>query len=620
VDERRVAAVRGELAQLPLSVVLKIDQLADEFESEWQLGKNPDINSYVRQVEAAGDLAKTTLESHLRELQTELSSAKLSLGQTPANTSNLTSAAIAADALPLQIPDEGEPITLGEYRLLGKLGSGGMGVVYKALHTKLDCLVAMKFPRFSEVLDSQAAARFLRESRLIARLKHANIVRAFDAGESPYGPFLVTEFVAGETVEALVQREGPLPFDECISLTMQAVKGLGYAHSQGVIHRDIKPSNLLIDGAGLLQVVDFGLAKTYKGNLLGRDNSQAAEQTVRGIFLGTVGYAAPEQLIPDEPVDQRADIYALGCVMYFLLTGKPAHEGSLSDRLLAKQNTADSVPQLPLGQTSPGFGKLWRRMVAEVPDDRQISMSEVEQELETELVAWEQGKRSSAPARHSYWALPLVLATVALITWGVVRLQREQKPNIAKLKGPVPVRAEAPFGAKQGQQFQQQWADYLDLPVRVENSIGMRLVLIPAGEFEMGLSGTPQPAPLPPPGDWRYLEPELIKQEQLPRHRVVLTKAYYFGETEVTYNQFRQFAEASGYVTDVERTKGWGKEDRGWLRRTGYSWKSAGQWIIEDQHPVSNVTWNNAVALCNWLSKHDAGLKLATALEPQASV
>jgi hypothetical protein len=120
VDERRVAAVRGELAQLPLSVVLKIDQLADEFESEWQLGKNPDINSYVRQVEAAGDLAKTTLESHLRELQTELSSAKLSLGQTPANTSNLTSAAIAADALPLQIPDEGEPITLGEYRLLGK--------------------------------------------------------------------------------------------------------------------------------------------------------------------------------------------------------------------------------------------------------------------------------------------------------------------------------------------------------------------------------------------------------------------------------------------------------------------------------------------------------------------
>ncbi len=604
MDERRIAEGRSELAQLSLSVVLKIDQLADEFETELQAGRAPDISAYVRQVEPAGELAKTTLEAHLRELQTELSSSR-SPDQTPANAANLTSPTVASTAMPLPIPDENETISVGEYRLLGKLGAGGMGVVYRALHTKLDCLVAMKFPRGAEELDRRSAARFLREARLVARLKHSNIVRALDAGESRYGPFLVTEFVEGETLEALVQREGPLPFDECVRLTIQVVKALDYAHSQGVIHRDIKPSNLLIDESGVLQVVDFGLAKRNVSNVADAEEAHAADQTARGVFLGTVGYAAPEQLITDEPVDQRADIFALGCVMYFLLTGKAPHEGSLSDRLLSKQSTVDSVPQLPVGKTSPGFGKLWRRMVAEPQDERPSSMAEVEQELHQELRAWEQGKRSTAPTRRHTKAWPIAVAAVALIALAGIWWQSDPGAAGNGLAGAAPMRAVAPFDAKQGQEFQQQWADYLGVPVRVENSIGMPLVLIPAGEFEMGLSESPQPKPLPPDGDWRYRDPETIEREQLPRHRVVLTKAYYFGETEVTYGQFRKFIDASGYVTEVEKTKGWGKEDRGWLLRKGYSWKSAGQWRIEDSHPVSNVTWNDGVALCQWLSKHD---------------
>lgn len=604
MGERSVGEGPGELAKLSLSVVLKIDQLADEFESELQSGKTPDINAYVRQVEPAGALAKSTLEFHLRELQNELSSSTRSPNQTPANATNLTSPAVRSDVLPLPTPDEGTPISVGEYRLLGKLGAGGMGVVYKALHTKLDCMVAMKFPRAAEELDRGSAARFLREARLVARLKHTNIVRALDAGESRYGPFLVTEFVEGETLESLVQREGPLPFDECIKLTMQVVAALEYAHSQGVIHRDIKPSNLLIDENGVLQVVDFGLAKRNASNLADKDATHAAEQTARGVFLGTVGYAAPEQLISDEPVDQRADIFALGCVMYFLLTGKAPHEGSLSDRLLSKQSTIDSVPQLPVGRTSPGFGKVWRRMVAETQAERQSSMAEVQRELDLELQAWQQGKRSSTPKRSHNKFAPIALASLALFAGSVAWWQRANEADSSP-NSTAPSRAVAPFDAKRGQQFQQQWADYLDVPVRVQNSIGMPFVLIPAGEFEMGLSESPQPESLPPPGDWRYREPETIEQEQLPRHRVVLTKAYYFGETEVTFSQFRKFIDASGYVTEVEKSKGWGKEDRGWLLREGYSWRSAGQWRIEDNHPVSNVTWNDGVALCRWLSKHD---------------
>ena len=153
--------------------------------------------------------------------------------------------------------------------------------------------------------------------------------------------------------------------------------------------------------------------------------------------------------------------------------------------------------------------------------------------------------------------------------------------------------------------MQQQWADYLGSPVRVENSIGMRFVLVPAGEFQMGLADPMQSEPQLPEDSWRYVDPEVARQQQLPRHRVVLTSAYYFGETEVTFAQFERFVNATDYVTDAERASGWGKEDQGWLRRAGYSWKNTGQWLSKDDHPVMNVSWNDAVAFAQWLGEID---------------
>ncbi|MEX2170267.1 MAG: SUMF1/EgtB/PvdO family nonheme iron enzyme [Pirellulales bacterium] len=132
----------------------------------------------------------------------------------------------------------------------------------------------------------------------------------------------------------------------------------------------------------------------------------------------------------------------------------------------------------------------------------------------------------------------------------------------------------------------------------------MPLVLIPAGEYVMGTSRSPLLEPVPTADDWRFREPAAVLREQRP-HRVVLTKPFYLGETEVTYGQFRQFVDATGYVTDAERTRGWGKEDKGWLKRAGYSWKNTGQRVSDDRHPVMNVTWNDAVALCTWLTSHD---------------
>ena len=295
-----------------------------------------------------------------------------------------------------------------------------MGIVFKALHTKLDSLVAIKFPRFAEALDRPSALRFLREARIIGRLRHQNIVRALDAGESQYGPFLVTDFIDGETVEDLVQREGPLVFDRCLALAIQAARGLGYAHSQGVVHRDIKPSNMLIDERGTLRVVDFGLAKGAAKMTDGGDASTSATETIRGTFLGTVGYAAPEQLWTDDPIDQRADVYGLGCVMFFMLSGEAPHKGTLSERLLAHQGDSGSDVRQPVCPTSPSFAKTWRRMVAKSPADRFSTMAEVENSLQSDMQAWQHGERAKDTPKPFPRFLAAAVAGVVLLALAAV--------------------------------------------------------------------------------------------------------------------------------------------------------------------------------------------------------
>ena len=211
-----------------------------------------------------------------------------------------------------------------------RFGAGGMGVVFKAIHSRLDCVVAIKFPRFATPFDPALAARFIREAKLLGQLRHAHIVRALDAGDSPHGPYLVTEFIDGETIDSLVKRDGPLPLATALEFTRQAALALAYSHSLGIVHRDVKPSNLLVDQQGMLRIVDFGLAKPSPGN----DGLAAdGESTCFQAFLGTVAYAAPEQLQASRNVDHRADVYALGCVLYFLFTGRALQSGSLAERL-----------------------------------------------------------------------------------------------------------------------------------------------------------------------------------------------------------------------------------------------------------------------------------------------
>lgn len=568
-----------EFADLPLSTVLLIDKVADDFETAMSTGGTPSIDAYLERLHAPSDAVRDIVRQHLESIAEDHAS------------SNPASSEVNG------VESGGENTTVGEYRLVERLGAGGMGVVFKAMHTRLDCVVAIKFPRFAAPFDPSLAARFVREAKLLGQLRHEHIVRALDAGDSPHGPYLVTEFIDGETIDALVKREGPLPLSTALEFTRQAALALAFSHSLGIVHRDVKPSNLLVDRQGVLRIVDFGLAKPAPGN----DGASAdGESTFSQAFLGTVAYAAPEQLQTSRNVDHRADVFALGCVLYFLLTGRALQSGSLAERLTADERLTRLALKSALPQIPAGVEALWRRMIATAPNDRFSNISEVERELASLLASPAAISPTPAPSTRLRIIVGITFAAIAATAIAGFTHGRSTKQL-----GPPLELAIAPFTPQQAVNYQAALAKHLNRPIKTTNSIGMPLVLIPAGKFPMGQEFT-EPDPPTARGDWRSKDFATVKSEHEPVHRVLLTKPYYFGATEVTYQQFSEFVAATGHLTDAERTAGWGREDKGWVRRPGYSWKSMGQRVSQSDQPVINVSWNDAVAFCAWLTKHDS--------------
>jgi serine/threonine protein kinase len=201
-----------------------------------------------------------------------------------------------------------------ELEVLGRIGDGGMGVVFKARHIQLERLIALKVVAPDLALQEAFAERFVREARALARLQHPNIVMVYDFGERDGVYYLSMEFVDGVGLRQLVGA-GRLEPKEALALVPQICEGLQYAHDQGIVHRDIKPENILVDSQGLVKIADFGLAKLRGGN----QNWTLTRSTQ---VLGTPHYMAPEQMRAPLDVDHRADIYSLGVVLYELLTGE----------------------------------------------------------------------------------------------------------------------------------------------------------------------------------------------------------------------------------------------------------------------------------------------------------
>jgi serine/threonine protein kinase len=207
---------------------------------------------------------------------------------------------------------------LSQYKLLQKLGEGGMGSVWKALHTLLDKVVAIKLLSEQFVDDPRLVARFEREMKAVGRLEHANLVRALDAGHFDGTRYLVMDFIDGVDLATYVRKHGPMESALAVRLIEQAARGLATAHAAGLVHRDIKPGNLMLTADGQLKVTDLGLALLANEAAIEGDTQSLTSQ---GMILGTPDYMAPEQWGNTHEVDTRCDLYSLGCTLFFLLTG-----------------------------------------------------------------------------------------------------------------------------------------------------------------------------------------------------------------------------------------------------------------------------------------------------------
>lgn len=285
------------------------------------------------------------------------------------------------DAEGLPAPDM--PETLGEYRLLEELGHGGMGRVYKALHTKLDRVVAVKVLSRGRVGDRQAINRFEREMKAVGRLAHPNIVQAYDAREIDGMPVLIMEFVDGLDLAEIVRRVGRLPVADACELVRRTALALQCAHEHGLVHRDIKPSNVMLTPAGEVKLLDLGLARFYAGD--GARVPAGEEMTGTGQAMGTADYMAPEQASDSRTVDIRADLYSLGCTLYKLLSGRAPFSGPEYHSTLDKLNAHVHQPVPPVRQFAPdvpeGLGPVLDRLLAKDPDDRFATPAEVAEAL-----------------------------------------------------------------------------------------------------------------------------------------------------------------------------------------------------------------------------------------------
>ncbi len=275
--------------------------------------------------------------------------------------------------------NKGYGFKVGRYVIQDRLGSGSMGRVYLAHHQMMDRQVALKVIAPEIVSNEKVVSRFQREMRLVARLDHPNVIRAFDADQiNNRVLYIVMEYVQGQSL-ALRLKKGPIPPAEMVDYAVQAALGLAHAHAQGIVHRDIKPSNLLLTREGQIKVLDLGL-----GVLMEADTSTTFA-TADGIAVGTVDYMSPEQACGRE-VDGRSDLYSLGCSMYHLMTGKLPFTATSPIERMGMRISGKPVPITEVKpDLPPGLVRVIDKLLASKPQDRYQSATEAATALQSLL-------------------------------------------------------------------------------------------------------------------------------------------------------------------------------------------------------------------------------------------
>jgi serine/threonine protein kinase len=272
-------------------------------------------------------------------------------------------------------PQKLEGMNLGKYQLREQLGHGGMASVYRAYHPQLDRFVAVKVLRGELVDDPEFLARFQREAKIVAALRHANIVQVYDADMQDDVYYMVMELLEGDTLKARLTdyraREEPMPLGEVVRVMLDVLDGLAYAHGEGMIHRDLKPANIMLTKRGQAVITDFGIAQ-----MVG-----ATRYTMSGALMGTLNYMAPEQGMQNQS-DARSDLYSLGIVLYEMLTGKPPFDADTPLAILMK-HVNEPLPMPPAtGVVIPeAFERILLKVLSKNPDDRYQTAEEMAQAI-----------------------------------------------------------------------------------------------------------------------------------------------------------------------------------------------------------------------------------------------
>src|SRR5213596_3757191 len=290
----------------------------------------------------------------------------------PAGRGRLTPGPLKYTHFEVEVGADGFPV---------ELGAGAMAITYRARDTVLNSIVALKVIDRTVAQNSGARSRFLREARAAAQIRHPNVAHVSHYGEQDGECFYVMELVEGETLEAKVRREGPMPLALALEVIEQAARALAAAEACGVVHRDIKPSNIMLEsdpsGALVVKVIDYGIAK-----VVGAEAERGAEKTQPG-FIGTPAFASPEQFAPSEQtkIDTRSDIYSLGVTFWYLLSGRVPFVGRTLEEVRARQTEQLPVEQLKGLHVPARCLSLLKSMLAPDPKDRPQSARELLSEV-----------------------------------------------------------------------------------------------------------------------------------------------------------------------------------------------------------------------------------------------
>jgi formylglycine-generating enzyme required for sulfatase activity/serine/threonine protein kinase len=524
-------------------------------------------------------------------------------------------------------PESTLPESLGRYRIVRLLGRGGMGAVYLAHDTRLDRRVALKIPYFGPADGPQAVQRFEREARAAANLDHPNLCPVYDVGEIDGIHYLTMPYIEGKPLSEAMTRDKAVTEAHAVAVTRKLALALQEAHAQGVVHRDLKPANIMIKKGRELVIMDFGLARMVGGE---------EGLTRTGHVLGTALYMAPEQAAGDaHAIGPPCDVYALGVILYELLTGVRPFEGPWSLVIGLKSVKDPDPPSKHRPDLGPELDTICLKALARDPKDRYATMAEFAEALNvqmtvslapTQVVASsgstpaargvdltatrvfenlvggdvtslrdekapalrhpERPPRAASPRSDRIW---LISAAMPFLLAGIIYAAFSLASN--KNRAPVEKGQDKP-AEKVADKVAEKVADRPvvkdDDGVPITRAMGMAFRKIPAGEFEMGSNS----------GDG----------DERPKHKVRITRPFELGATEVTVGQFRRFVDDAHYQTDAERTRkgayGWDEARKDFARDPKYTcWKPG--FSQTDDHPVVNVTWNDATMFCAWLGRKE---------------